>query len=60
MHHDCLPVCSDLPLGIIMIGVGDGPFDTMQEFDDALPQRRFVCPCLCKLIAVKARCLNSV
>lgn len=32
---------SNYPLSIVTVGVGDGPFETLDTFDNALKQRRF-------------------
>jgi len=38
---DAIVDASDSALSIVLVGVGDGPWTQMEEFDDGLPRRRF-------------------
>ncbi len=38
---EALVNASSYPLSIVLVGVGDGPWERMEEYDDLLPMRKF-------------------
>jgi len=39
--EDAIVNASNYPISIVVVGVGDGPWEKMEEFDDKLPSRKF-------------------